>query len=365
MKRTYTSALAAMLVAGSAMADITVITDPSVPTKEFDIEYGYISDMVKPRMERPEANRTKATATDGKFVIKTMPEGNAQYVIPAGDNEYIVLYTHPADNLEVNIKSLSPLVYTVTGSKLMEDISRLDMESSKLLQNFRAQMATGKPNEADIEQINKDYNKIFTDYMAANPDAEAMPYALMHLDGQEFLDAYNNLTPAAKGSSIALFLKPKKQYVERKMEADRRKVQLQSGTVDAPDFTFDNADGKPVSLSQFKGKWVIIDFWGTWCPWCIKGFPALKEAYATYKPKLEVIGVACNDKYENWKKGIVKYELPWVNVYNPEEGGGKILEEYAVEGFPTKVIVNPEGKIVNITSGEDPEFFNVLKDLIK
>ncbi len=57
-----------------------------------------------------------------------------------------------------------------------------------------------------------------------------------------------------------------------------------------------------------------------------------------------------------------KYKLPWVNVYNPE--GTTILSDYAVQGFPTKIIVNPEGKIANITVGENPAFFDTLAKLI-
>lgn len=90
------AATASLLVSGAALADITVKVDPQIGQKDFDIEYGYISDMVKPRADRPEANRAKGTVTDGRFVIKTMPEGNAQYVIPTGDREYIVIYTKPA-----------------------------------------------------------------------------------------------------------------------------------------------------------------------------------------------------------------------------------------------------------------------------
>lgn len=364
MKRTIIAATT-LLATGIALADITVKVDPQIAQKEFDIEYGYLSDMVKPRADRPEANRARGTVTDGRFVIKTMPEGNAQYVIPTGDREYIMVYTKPGDDLTVDLKSLSPLSYSVSGTKLMEDIAHLDMKSSAILQKYRALMAEGKPDPAAVEKLSADYDAIFRDYIAANADAEAVPYAIMHLEGQNFLDAYNAMTPAARQSPIALFLEPQKQYVERQIEAERRKVELQSGNVTAPDFTFKDMAGNDVSLSQFRGKWVIIDFWGTWCPWCIKGFPALKEAYAQYKPKLEVIGVACNDPREAWEKGVKKYELPWVNVYNPEQGGGKVLEDYAVEGFPTKVIVNPEGKIVNITSGENPAFFDLLKDLIK
>ena len=365
MNKTITVLAASMAICATASADITVNVAPSVAQKEYDLEYGYIADMVKPRTERPEAIRAKGTVTDGKFVIKTLPDGPAQYVIPTGDREYIVIYTKPGDELSVDISGTDPLSYSITGSRLMEDIARLDMESSKMLQEYRALMSSGSPDPAQVEKISEGYDRLFTDYIAANPEAEAVPYAVMHLEGEEFLKAYDAMTPAARNSTIALFLEPQKQYVERKIEAERRKVQLQSGDVTAPDFTFENMKGEKVSLADFRGKWVIIDFWGSWCPWCIKGFPKLKEAYAAYSPKLEIIGVACNDPRDKWEAAVKKYELPWINLYNPEQGGGKLLEDYAVEGFPTKAIISPEGKIVNITTGENPAFFEVLEQLMK
>lgn len=365
MKRIYTASLALLALSSAAMADINVKVSPAVTQTEFDVEYSFISDLVKPRMQRPEPNRSTFTVENGGFTIPVMTSGAARYVIPTGQGEYVVIYTHPGDELTLNLEAVSPLSYSVSGSKLMEDIAALDMANSKLIGDFQALMETGAASEADMEKVNDELTRINTDYIAANKDSEAVAYAVMQLEGEDFINAYNAMSDRAKESILIPMLEVQKSTVERRLEAERRKALLSSGTVDAPDFTFNNVDGKPVSLSDFKGKWVVIDFWGTWCPWCIKGFPALKKAYAELKPELEVLGVACNDKYEAWVKGLKKYELPWVNVYNPEEGGGKILEDYAVEGFPTKVIVNPEGKIVNITTGENPEFFNILNEMIK
>lgn len=144
--------------------------------------------------------------------------------------------------------------------------------------------------------------------------------------------------------------------IEKKLEA------MQTGNVEAPSFTLNNIEGQPVSLSDFKGKWVILDFWGSWCPWCIKGFPELKEAYNKYGNELVIIGIDCKESVDDWKNGVAKYELPWVNVYNPKDS--KLTEEYNVPGYPTKVIINPDGKINNITVGHDPTFYDALTELI-
>lgn len=353
--------------AGSVSADITVNLPKGVgenPEEGYSFEYGYISDLVKPRMERPQSARDNVKPDKGRFVIKTLPDGPAQYVLPVSEREYVVLYSNPGDTYTVNIDSISPLSYSVTGSPMMADIARLDTEAGKIMNEFREISANGTATEEKIAKLQEKYSKLFHEYIDANPKSEAVPFAVMHLEGEDFLKTYGEITPEAAKSPLKLFLDRQKQYVESMLEAERRKVQLQSGTVDAPDFTFKTMEGKDVSLSDFRGKWVVIDFWGSWCPWCIKGFPALKEAYAKYKPELEVIGVACSDPRENWEAAIKKYQLPWVNVYNPDEGGGQVVRDYAVEGFPTKVIVSPEGKIRNITSGENPAFFELLDELM-
>lgn len=363
MNKILISALGSLMICGSAMAEVTVKVNPSVGQNEFDIEYRFINDLVKPRMDRPDPVIIHTKTVDGQFVLPTVKEGNIRYIIPIGEG--LAVYATPQDNMIITINSDQPLNYSVSGSKLMEDISNIENQANQLSADLQKLVGSGNATEADVESIYKAYDKLIDDYISANQNSEALPYAIMQLEGQKFLDAYNSMSPAAKSSPIAVLLESHKKNVERNMEAEKRKAELASGKIDAPDFTFKDAEGKPVSLSDFKGKWVVIDFWGTWCPWCIKGFPALKEAYAELSPRLEVLGVACNDKYDAWLKGLKKYELPWVNVYNPENGGGKVLEDYAVEGFPTKVIVNPEGKIVNVTTGEDPNFFNILREMVK
>ena len=155
----------------------------------------------------------------------------------------------------------------------------------------------------------------------------------------------------------------RRPYIAESVEADRRQRALTDGTVDAFNFTLKNIDGKEVSLSDFRGKWVIIDFWGSWCIWCIKGFPHLKEVYEAEKDRLEVIGVDCQDSEQAWRDAVAKYSLPWVNLYNPASDNG-VEKLYGLQGFPTKVIVSPEGKIMDITTGEDPDFYRKLATLM-
>ncbi|MGM9711866.1 MAG: peroxiredoxin family protein, partial [Prevotella sp.] len=132
-----------------------------------------------------------------------------------------------------------------------------------------------------------------------------------------------------------------------------------------PDFTLNDINGKPLSLSSLRGKHVVLDFWGSWCGWCIKGMPQMKEYYAKYKDKLEILGIDCNDTEEKWKAAVAKHELPWLHVYNPRGSQDDVCSKYGIRGFPTKILVGPDGKIVKTVVGEDPEFYTLLDSLFK
>lgn len=140
--------------------------------------------------------------------------------------------------------------------------------------------------------------------------------------------------------------------------------ELDETLIPAPDFTLKDMLGNPVSLSSYQGEWVVLDFWGSWCPYCIKGIPAMKEAYAKFHPKgLEIIGIDCNEPESAWIEALGKYELPWVNVYNPGGRSSAVTQEYAIQGYPTKIVVDPQGYIYETFLGEDPAFYELLETI--
>ena len=131
----------------------------------------------------------------------------------------------------------------------------------------------------------------------------------------------------------------------------------------APDFTLKDINGNPLSLSSLRGKYVIIDFWGSWCIWCVRGMPKMKEYYQKYSDKMEILGVDCNDPEKKWKDAVKELELPWKHVYNPKKST-EILMKYQIQGFPTKILVDPEGKIAKTVVGEDPNFYQYLDQVL-
>lgn len=131
----------------------------------------------------------------------------------------------------------------------------------------------------------------------------------------------------------------------------------------APDFTLKNVEGNDVSLSSLKGKYVVVDFWGTWCPWCVKGIPDMKASYEKYSDKMEILSVDCGDTETDWKDAVKEHQMTWTNVIDTEKN--PVSELYGVDGFPTKIVVDPEGKVAKVVVGEDPAFYTYLDELFK
>ena len=107
----------------------------------------------------------------------------------------------------------------------------------------------------------------------------------------------------------------------------------------------------------------MLDFWGVWCKWCVKGIPDMKAYYEKYQGMFEILSIDFNDSEEKWLSAIDNYDMEWRHVITDEESAEELAEAYSIEGFPTKIVVDPEGKIIHITVGEDPAFYKFIDDL--
>lgn len=195
-------------------------------------------------------------------------------------------------------------------------------------------------------------------FINAHPNSGACVTVLMGLkDAEKALSIISNV---ATDSKYAYFINYVKAEIERKKIHEAALKNVGEGKM-APDFTLKSIEGTDLSLSSLRGKYVILDFWGSWCIWCIKGFPEMKSYYEKYSDRMEILGVDCSDTEAKWKAAVEKHKLNWKHVYNPKDS--KVLEMYAITGFPTKIIIDPEGKIVKTVVGEDPAFYTFLDEL--
>ena len=154
------------------------------------------------------------------------------------------------------------------------------------------------------------------------------------------------------------------EYVKQIESMIARMEKVQVGSV-APDFTLPDVDGNPVSLSSFRGKYVLVDFWAAWCPDCRKENPNIVAAWEKYKDKnFAVLGVSLDRNRDQWLAAIEKDGLKWTQVSDLKYWSSDAAVLYCIRWIPMSFLIDPEGKIVSIGL-EGEELHNKLEELLK
>lgn len=255
-----------------------------------------------------------------------------------------------------------------------------DPEYDKLMTQYR-KLSEAKPKGKKAQQANKRAmdalrNKLQASskkemtrmqgavlaYVKAHPRQEVVATQLMSVPADSLESAIKGLNYFVQHGRMMPYIDAARTMANNEQVRSAAQKAIKEGA-QAPDFTLKTPEGSSLSLSDLRGKYVLLDFWGSWCHWCVKGIPDMKKAYDKHKDKVEFLSIDCNDSEAKWKEALAKYQMPWKHVKNEEANG--VPEKYAVQGYPTKILVDPEGKIAMIFEGEDPEFYTKLDEKLK
>ena len=242
--------------------------------------------------------------------------------------------------------------YTVSGSQFYKQYAEVQA------------VIKGASNGPDTDRgaMQGARSKAIIDFAKTHPGYEPLAAFLENVNPHQWDDFLAMLNPEVRDGRMKAYYKPTYDAIKAQMERQQRAAKLQAPGIEVADFTLPDINGNPLKLSSLRGKYVVLDFWGSWCGWCIKGFPEMKKYYEKYKGKLEILGIDCNDTPEKWKKAVADHQLPWLHVYN-KKGEGDVTQQFGITGYPTKIIIDPQGRIARSIIGESPAFYTYLDDL--
>jgi peroxiredoxin len=274
---------------------------------------------------------------------------------PASGIEAFSLIIEPAKMKIASKDSLKSAV--VTGSKLNDENQALQqaMKSTDDLRKKMQELISNTPREetnseafrAKYMPLSQEYSetlkKVQLDFIQQNPDSWLCLDLIRQVGGYQ--PDVNVVEPMFNGLSERVRnTKAGKEFADNLVKLHKTAI----GEM-APDFTQNDPDGKPVKLSDFRGKYLLVDFWASWCGPCRMENPNVVKTYNEFKDKnFTILGVSLDreNARDAWLKAIEKDQLTWHHVSDLKFWNNEVAKLYMVRAIPDNFLIGPDGRIV-------------------
>ena len=295
---------------------------------------------------------------DGAFKFTIKPTNIDFYRLKVGSIGFINLLLDNTSDLTINANTKSLDNYTITGGKHTELFATLDKElkvsyhKTDSINDIYKKAADKKEDESTLdklkERLQRPYDEVVIkridfarNFLKANHTSPAAISATQFLDPAREPDLFIMLDT----SLTRLF--PKNKYVNdfHARYSDLAK-KLPIG-IEAPDIIAQNPIGKRVSLSSLRGKYVLIDFWASWCRPCRIESPNMVNLYKKYKNKgFEIFSVSLDKDKQEWIRAVYNDKLSWTHVSDLKEWKSPFIAAYYIQAIPYTCLIDKNGKVL-------------------
>ena len=291
--------------------------------------------------------------TNGKFAFSGTADQNAYMSIKAEKSDWITVFFNDGTPVFVNVNDS-----TLKGSPLNERLTKYDIEADRPIRAFRAKTSkmTTEEMKAHVDELMDDYSKMTKEQTAiVNKIFQEERQSLIPLAfaGSYFVDngleAYDELVKEQVPFASHPYLKKAKEEIASLMKPEGEEKTAFIGK-QFTDLEMADPDGKMHKISELvgDGKWVLVDFWASWCGPCRAEMPNVLEAYNKYHAKgFEVVGVSFDDKKAAWVKAIGQLKMPWLQISDLKGWDCAAAPVYKIDAIPDNLLIDPQGKIVD------------------
>ena len=313
---------------------------------------------------------------DGTFILKGESTESDLYFLADIDNVFFLrVFVDPGNKIKLTGSATEIHNINIEGSetqslynKYLSSLAEIDEKAETLAHNFEVYRQNESISVDELEKIRIDIIaqrqqlaelKITTtlNFIKANTNSIVAAY-LVYINA---LTVNNSIEIEEQLQLLELsennkFIKLTKKHLEKLKQIEIGKV--------FPNIKLPDPAGTLISLESLRGKYVLVDFWATWCRPCLNAIPSLKNFYNQYHDKgFEIYSISLDHSKEAWVSGIENYQLNWIHVSDLQVFNSPIVQELVVTYIPHTFLLDPTGKIIAVDIN-DKELEQILSEML-